>query len=88
MIWIAVIVLGVVSSVLAYFGSRAISRNVYALKDFAQAIASDKLPDDVDASQFSQDELGDVSRNLLSFYRDKIHAEQEKCFMSGRLALM
>lgn len=78
MIWIAVIVLGVVSSVLAYFGSRAISRNVYALKDFAQAIASDKLPDDVDASQFSQDELGDVSRNLLSLYRDKIHAEQEK----------
>lgn len=78
MVWIVVIVLGVVSSAIAYFGAHAISRNVYALKDFAQAIAGDRMPDNLDDWQFSQDELGDVSRNLLALYRDKIHAEQEK----------
>ncbi len=78
MVWVAVIVLGVMTTALAYFGSRAISRNVYALNDFARAIASDQLPDNVDSLKFPQDELGDVSRNLFTLYRDKIHAEQEK----------
>lgn len=87
MIWIAVIILGMVSSGIAYFGSRAVSRNVYALKDFAQAIAADELPDDIDSSQFSQDELGDVSRNLLSLYRDKIHAEQEKMLHERQIGI-
>ena len=78
MVWIAVIILGLLSSGLAYLGVRAICRNVYTLRDFAQAISSDKLPEEVDSWHFSKDELGDVSRNLLSLYRDKMHAEDEK----------
>ena len=78
MVWILVIVLGVFSSVLAFFGVRAVCRNVYALRDFAQAVSTDNLPDDIDSLGFSKDELGDVSKNLLRLYRDKMHAEQEK----------
>lgn len=78
MVWGVVIVLGILSSVLAFLGARAMSRNVYTLRNFAQAIASDKLPDDIESWQFSKDELGDVSRNLLTLYQDKIHAEHEK----------
>lgn len=78
MVWVVVIVLGLLSSALAYLGVRAVCRNVYTLRDFASAIASDNLPDDADKWEFSDDELGDVSRNLLTVYRDKIHAEQEK----------
>lgn len=78
MVWLVVVLLGILSSVCAYLGVRAVSRNVYALRDFAGAIASDSLPDNIDSRKFSNDELGDVSRNLLTLYRDKIHAEQEK----------
>lgn len=78
MVWIVVIILGILLSVLIYFGVRAICQNVYTLRDFAQAIASDDLPENVDSWHFSKDEFGDVSRNLLTLYRDKIHAEKEK----------
>lgn len=77
-IWIIVVALGLLSSAIAYFGVRAICRNIYALRDFAQAISSDTIPDNLYSWHFSKDELGDVSRNLLSLYRDKIHAEHEK----------
>ena len=87
MVWILVVVLGIISSVLAYFGVRAICRNVYALRDFAQAISSDRLPDNIDSSHFSKDELGDVSRNLLTLYRDKIHAEHEKMHHERQIGL-
>ena len=87
MVWIMVIVLGVLSSVLAYFGATAISGNVYALQDFASAISSDRLPDNIDSWQFSKDELGNVSRNLLKLYRDKIHAEHEKAYHERQIEL-
>ncbi len=77
MIWIVIIILGVLSSTLTYLGVRAVSKNVYQLRDFAREIASDRLPDDIDKMDFSNDELGDVSRNLVTVYRDKINAEQE-----------
>lgn len=78
MVWIVVIILGILSSALAYWGVRVVCKNVYALRNLAQAISSDQLPDDADTWEFSDDELGDVSRKLLTLYRDKIHAEREK----------
>ena len=78
MVWLVVIGLGILSSIVAYLGVRAVCQNVYSLRDYANAIASDQLPDNIDSLNFSKDELGDVSRNLLTLYRDKLHAEQEK----------
>ena len=78
MVWAVVFLLGLLTSFVAYIGVTAICRNVYALRDFAQAIASDRLPDHISSASFSNDELGEVSRNLLTLYRNKIHAEQEK----------
>lgn len=78
MVWIVVIALGIFLSVLTYFGVKAVCKNVYTLQDFARAIATDHIPEDVDSWHFSKDELGEVSRNLLNLYREKIHAEQEK----------
>lgn len=87
MVWIVVIVLGISSSALAYFVSKTISRSVYALQDFAAAISSDRLPDNIDSWHFSKDELGNVSRNLLKLYRDKIHAEHEKAYHERQIEL-
>ena len=78
MVWVVVLALGVLSFILAYFGSKAICRNVYALRDFAEMISSNNLPDDIEAWHFSKDELGEVSKRLLLLYREKIKAEQEK----------
>ena len=87
MIWLVVIFLGIVSSALAYLGVRAVCRNVYALRDFAKAISSDDIPDDIESWQFTKDELGDVSRNLLTLYRNKIKAEQEKIYHERQIGI-
>jgi len=78
MIWVVVVGLGIFSSVLVYLGSKALCRNVYALHNFAEAISSNQLPENVDSWNFSKDEFGEVSRKLLLLYRDKLHAEHEK----------
>lgn len=87
MVWFMVIALGVLSSVVAFFGVSAVCRNVYALRDYARAIASDSMPDNIDSINFSKDELGEVSRNLITLYRDKIHAEQEKIHHEHQIGL-
>lgn len=87
MVWIVVILLGVITTAMAYFGARAVSRNVYALQQFANDIASNRVPGDADARKFSHDELGDVSRNLLRLYRDKIHAENEKVYHERQIGM-
>lgn len=87
MVWIVIILLGIVLSVLTFFGVRAVCRNVYALRDFAEAVSSDRLPDDIDSWHFSKDELGDVSKHLLTLYRDRIHAEQEKILHERQIGM-
>ncbi|MBD5234767.1 MAG: HAMP domain-containing histidine kinase [Bacteroidales bacterium] len=77
-IWIVVILLGIFTSVLAFVGVAAVCRNVYVLRDFANNIANDTLPEDVSDITFSNDELGDVSKQLMRLYSEKITAEQEK----------
>ncbi len=78
MVWVVVFGLGILSSAIVYLGTKAVCRNVYALRDFAEAISSNKLPDNIDSWDFSNDELGDVSRKLLLLYHEKLHAEYEK----------
>lgn len=78
MVWVAMIGLGILSFILAYISSKAICRNVYALRDFAEMISSNNLPDDIEQWRFSKDELGEVSKRLLLLYREKIKAEHEK----------
>ncbi len=78
MVWVVVFGLGILSSALVYLGTKAVCRNVYALRDFAEAISSNQLPDNIDSWDFSNDELGDVSRKLLLLYHEKLHAEYEK----------
>lgn len=87
MIWVVVIILGVLSSGLAFLGVRAVSQSVYTLRDFARMISSDKIPEDVESLHFSNDELGDVSRDLLTLYRDKIHAEDEKVIHERQIGM-
>lgn len=87
MVWLMVIFLGILTSIIAYFGARAVCKNIYNLRDYASAIAEDRLPDNPDDIKFSKDELGDVSRYLMSIYREKITAEQEKMHHERRVTM-
>lgn len=86
-IWIVVIILGLLTSLLAYLGVKAVCRNVYMLRDFANDIANDIVPDKTDTSRFSNDELGDVSRNLLRVYQEKMDAINEKVFHEKQITM-
>ncbi len=87
MIWVVVFGLGIFSSVLVYIGSKTVCRNVYALHDFADAISSNQLPEDMDSWKFSKDEFGEVSRKLLLLYREKLHAEHEKAHHERQIGM-
>ncbi len=87
MVWVVVIALGILSSVMAYLGSRAVCRNVYSLRDFAEMISSNNLPDDIESWRFSKDELGEVSKRLLLLYREKIKAEHEKTLHERQIGI-
>jgi len=87
MIWVVVFGLGILSSLLVFLCSKAICRNVYALRDFADAISSNRLPDNINLWDFSNDELGDVSRKLLLLYREKLHAEYEKTYHERQIGM-
>lgn len=87
MVWMVIILLGVILSVVAYFGVRAVCRNVYSLQDFAEAVASNRLPDDIDSWRFSRDELGEVSRKILTLYKERIQAQQEKILHERQIGM-
>lgn len=86
-IWIVVFGLGVLSFILAYFSSKAICSNVYALRDFAEMISSNDMPDDIESWHFSKDELGDVSKRLVLLYKEKLKAEEEKLFHERQIGV-
>lgn len=71
-LWLFVLGLGVTATLLAYFSTLHVSRSIYLLRDFANLAASGKrLPDRVGEHDFPHDELGDVSRQIVSLYRAK-----------------
>ena len=68
-LWIIIIALAAIVSVIAYFTTRYLGKNISLLHDFANRAASDKdfnIDDD-----FPHDELGDISRQIISLYREK-----------------
>ena len=71
-IWVLVFSMAIAATLMAYFSTRHLSRSVYLLRDFARLAASSKqLPEKVGTMEFPHDELGDISRQIVSIYRAK-----------------
>ncbi|MCM1050823.1 MAG: HAMP domain-containing histidine kinase [Paenibacillus sp.] len=87
MVWVVMLGLGALSFILAYFSSKAICSNVYALRDFAEMISTNNIPEDIESWHFSKDELGEVSKRLLLMYREKMMAEQEKILHERQIGI-
>lgn len=75
-IWL-IIAMAIVVSVIAYFASRRIGQNIKNLRDFAeQAETGNVLTYDTDS--FPQDELGEISRNIVNLYKNLKATAQER----------
>lgn len=69
-IWSIVAVMALVSTGIAFYLCRLISRSVYTLRDFAN-LASQGQIQNIEHMKFPNNELGEVSRNIVSIYLDK-----------------
>lgn len=65
-LWLIMFVVLVSMTVIAYLTTRHISRNIKLLRDFVDRAANDR--DFVTISEFPDDELGDISRQVVQIY--------------------
>lgn len=70
--WLFIVILGVVCTVMVYLAVRMLSRNILLLHHFATNAAAGR---EIDQSYaFPHDELGDISRQIISLYRSRTEA--------------
>ncbi len=95
--WIVIGVLVLVVTVVAYYSTRLLTRNITLLQAFARRASRGETFKDID--RFSHDELGDISREIIKLYREKqsamlaserehsiaIHAIEEKARIKRQL---
>ena len=74
-IWL-ILAIAVVVTVIAYFAASRIGRNIKNLRDFAeQAESGNALT--YDTNSFPNDELGEISKNIINLYKSlKVTAQQ------------
>ncbi len=74
-LWIFILCLGIFCTVLVYLATRMLSRNIMLLHDFASRAASGNEIEHL--YDFPHDELGDISRQIVSLYRSRLEAVSE-----------
>lgn len=77
--WWIMLVLAVVLTVVGYYSTRHFGRNIRMLRTFAENAASN--PDFIPSDDYPHDELGDISRQIVQIYQDRLlalkHLKQE-----------
>lgn len=68
-LWIVIFAVLLTVTVIAYLTTRHISRNITLLRDFVNRAANDR--DFVSFSDFPDDELGDISRQVVNIYNSR-----------------
>lgn len=70
--WLVFLAFGIGATILAYFSSHFISRNIKILRDFAHNAANDPTFVSTNTAEFPHDELGDISRQIMSIYNQRV----------------
>lgn len=73
--WIILVILIVIATLIAYFITNTITRNINMLRDFATNANNDHVR--FDETQFPHDELGDISREIVRLYRERSSAVEK-----------
>ncbi|MDE6085226.1 MAG: HAMP domain-containing histidine kinase [Muribaculaceae bacterium] len=68
-LWIVIFTVLIAMTIIAYLTTRHISRNITLLRDFVNRAANDR--DFVSFSDFPDDELGDISRQVVNIYNSR-----------------
>lgn len=68
--WLLVVAMAVTVTIMAWYTTKFLSRNVTMLRDFATDIEQHKF-DPAMMPDFPHDELGDISRRIVRLYREK-----------------
>lgn len=71
-LWVFSIVVGLVCTLIVFFATRKISRNIILLHHFVTRAASGQEIDQT--YQFPHDELGDISRQVVNLYKSRSEA--------------
>ncbi|MDE6206392.1 MAG: HAMP domain-containing histidine kinase [Muribaculaceae bacterium] len=64
----------VVATIFAFFSTRYFSRNIQILRNVAERAASDR--DFIPSQDYPHDELGDISRQIVTMYNERSNAMQ------------
>ncbi len=70
--WFLLILMAVAVTVLAFYSTRFLSRNVVLLSKFVDYAETSSSK--IDITKFPHDELGDISRKIINLYREKAAA--------------
>jgi signal transduction histidine kinase len=73
-LWYIIIIFAVIVTGIAYISTRYLGKNVKLLYDFAARAADGEGVANVD--EFPHDELGDISRKIVTIYQEKIEANE------------
>lgn len=84
-LWIIIVLLAIAVTAIAYFSTRYLGKNVRLLHDFANRAANDKEFSNQDY-EFPQDELGSISRQIVTLFREREEAI-ERSEREHRIAL-
>ena len=71
-LWYIAIAIVLIVTLVAYYSTRLLTRNILILRDFARKASSGEP---IDSNyDFPHDELGDISREIVTLYNDKVRA--------------
>lgn len=69
---------GMAATILAYLSSHFISRNIKILRDFAHNAANDPTFVSTNSADFPHDEMGDISRQIMTIYNQRVVEMQRR----------
>lgn len=84
-LWLLIIAIAFGVTMIAYFSTRYLGKNIKLLHDFANRAANDKDLGNLDY-EFPQDELGSISRQIVTLFREREEAI-ERSEREHRIAL-
>lgn len=83
-VWVIIFAIAVIVTIIYYFTSRYLSKNITILRDFANRSAND--PWFIPGTDYPHDELGDIARQIVQLYNERAVA-RDRIDREHRMAL-
>lgn len=71
--WVTIIILALIVTIIAYISTLYVGRSVKLLRNFAKSAATERQFN-TNTDGFPKDELGDISRQIVNLFNDKVKA--------------